>query len=61
MGKPSCPVCGELLELDEVGRVVLDYVPSAPATMRGYLEHQGVHALIWECFGCGEFWCPAGS
>ena len=60
MANPTCPICGELLMLHEVGRVVFDYVPAPPAAMRGYLERLGEHAMIWECFGCGEFWCPAG-
>lgn len=58
---PSCPVCGELLQLDRVGRVIFDYVPTPPLSMREYCATNGGSARIWECFGCGEFWAPAES
>lgn len=56
---PECPVCGELLQLDRIGEVVWDYAPVPPPSMRRYLTSAGAHAMIWECFGCGEFWSPA--
>lgn len=58
---PRCPVCGELLQLDRVGRVILDYVPTPPLSMRDYFVSNGSRARVWECFGCGEFWAPAES
>lgn len=59
MLNPTCPVCGELLQLERVGDVVWDYVPAAPPMMREYLARFGPRAPVWECFGCGEFWSPA--
>ena len=56
---PSCPDCGELLQLDLVGRVIFDYGPTPPATMRDYLLRFGEDAPIWECFAFGCFWAPA--
>lgn len=54
-----CPVCDEQLQRAPVGEVVWDYVPGPPAAMRSYLERYGERSMIWECFGCGEFWAPA--
>jgi hypothetical protein len=56
---PECPVCGDVLALEPIADVMLDYSPAPPAAMREYFSRHGSQARVWECFGCGQFWAPA--
>lgn len=56
----TCPDCGEVLVLEVIRDVLLDYLVP-PSTLVDYSQRHGVDTRILRCFGCvgTSFWSPA--